>query len=602
MTIIALQPLTSRRVNWVILSVTVLLLFAAWLRLRHIVDFVEWPDEIYTVWNAQGTLSDRLVRTDPYWPPLHGYVVWAWRQLAGPTLEVQRVLSVFISLLATASVYRIGRRLGGLRTGAASALLYAVMGYAVFTGVDVRGYSLLLLFLPLTLWMTIRWLAVPTKRRAWSVVFTLALLLHTGFSALVCIPLLTLWVLVVQPDLFWRWCLVGLAVLGLTAPIIPQFVQENVLGRFDVVSPQLPPLIEALALIYRDFGGSIIFLALLCLAAITLIAIVRRPPVRQTALLLALWILSPIVLYVAVGNRDFWRPRYMWWVLPGLALFIGFALSCWPRKAFPLMLMALATLAWVPVEDSSYRLAATVSPPFRHVFSWFAQQLRPGDVLVIDPHCTCGEPYGWDYFVPLYFPTGYLPVVEEPGDTPRVWYLSNDGWDRDEALFAAISRGRRPSIFVGPWHFLLRLYEGPPDPKGISFGGQVRFHGAEIEGNQTVMGKHERFRVKLWWSADQRLSVDYSMSLAVLDGRGRMVAQADGPARSPDTPEQTSVWEPQVVYEDFRELQLPGNLKAGGYQLVVVVYQWWDGVRLPPEVGFADADALIIKKLQIVSF
>jgi hypothetical protein len=209
--------------------------------------------------------------------------------------------------------------------------------------------------------------------------------------------------------------------------------------------------------------------------------------------------------------------------------------------------------------------------------------MRPGDVLIIDPKCACGKEMGWDLFVPQFFPTGYLPIVSQPGDAPRVWYLSTTGWLRDEALFAAIQKGRRPSIFVGPWNFLLRLYEGPPSWTGAAFGGLIRFNGVEIQKASKILAENETVQVRLWWSAQQPMTSDYSMSLALLDSAGRLVTQADGPALVDGTSSPTSQWQPGAYYEDVRAIHIPTGTTPGTYTLVLAVYQWWDGVRLDPE-------------------
>jgi hypothetical protein len=108
-------------------------------------------------------------------------------------------------------------------------------------------------------------------------------------------------------------------------------------------------------------------------------------------------------------------------------------------------------------------------------------------------------------------------------------------------------------------------------------------NGVEILDTGNIVADNESFEVKLWWSAEQQLNRDYSISLAVLDPQGRLIAQADGPPSAPDTPGQTSNWQPGFYYEDFRRIQLQRGLREGRYVLVVTVYQWWDGERLLPE-------------------
>lgn len=582
---------TRRNRLWLL---TALLLFAAALRISHIADFLEWLDEIWAVWHVQDSLADVFARTTTDWPPTFGVLTWGWMQIAGQHLEVFRWISVLYCILGLAFTYRAALVFNHFwtdRTAPAqkfyaavlSAAVFATMGFTVFSGVDARPYAPLLAFGPLAFWMTIRWLQNATRGRAILVALALSATLYMGFTALTFIAYLTLVVVITKPRLLLQWIGIGILVLILALPLAPQFV-ANSAARLNLLQP-LPPFLEAMTKIYLEFGGTTWFFLPLAAAALLLIALaVRLPGERRKVLLLFIWILVPVTVYFGLNNNEFMKARYVWWVAIGLALFIGYAVVRLPRAAQWCAIGVFVLLPLIPVDFNMYRHAITSSPPYRSVFSWFASHIRPGDVLVIDPYCRCGDrPYGWDYFVRLYFPSSYLPITDHPGAASRVWYLSTEGWEQDEELLAEIRNGRKPSIYVGPWYFLLRLYEGPPSWDGISFGGRIRFHGAEILETGNIVADNETFQVKLWWSADQPLDRDYSFSLAVLDPQGRLIAQDDRPPHAPETPEQTSAWQPGSYYEDVRTIQLRRGLREGTYDLVAAVYQWWDGVRLLPE-------------------
>jgi hypothetical protein len=632
------MPTPVKKTNFYpLISVTLLLLFGAALRLQHLVDFVEWPDEILTLWRTQGSIQDLLLRMPGDWPPLYSLLTWGWVQIAGPSLEASRFLMVLFAVLGMALVYRaVWEFLGGASVGAlnltplrnpnftgafASTLTFAVMGYLIFAGVDVRAYGMLLMLGALALWLALRWLKKLSIGLMIALIVTLAALFYTSFTSILFIGFILLLMFILKPQVMTLPAL-GLIAAGtvvLSLPIIPQFI-ENGPGRVgDVMAQTPPPFFEALAKVYTDFGGSIWFLILL--GAATLIIIVpvgvrrltkgnAKPsplhPETRKSLLLLLWVLFPVVVYIALYNNEFLKPRYMWWVALGLTLLIGYAVARLPRPAAWGALAFLVILPAFPVDFYNYRLAPTTSPPFRQSLRWLSQNMRSGDVLVIDPECTCGEPWGWDYFVPQFFPTGYLPIVTDPGDAARVWYLYNDGWEHDEDLLAEIADGRKPAQFYGPWFFLLRLYEGAPLREGVSFGGKVALHGVEIQNDDTIFGRGESFRVKLWWSAETALDADYSISVAMLDSEGAVIAQADGPAQAPETPEQTRAWQPNFTYEDYRTLQLPPDVADGNYRLVVTVYQWWDGVRLKPQENAVwrifGEDYLQLERLRVIAY
>jgi hypothetical protein len=596
-------------------QLTAVLLLAAGLRILRLVEFVEWPDEIYTLWRSQGSLRNLLTLTPNDWPPLYGVIHWIWVQFTGPTLEASRYLMVLVSLVGIALMYQAARALFSFvhsersrfhRAALLSAVLFATMGYSIFAGVDLRAYGLLLMLGALGIWLTVHWMQKPSRPRAAGVALLIAVMFYTSFTSAAFVALLTVLVIVMRPRLFFRWVGIGIGVLLLTLPIMPQFYEYGP-GRVGGVMDQpVPPFFEAMVNIFRDFGGPSWFLGVVLLLVIAGIAQAARGAFSWRILgALGVWLAFPLFTYFILDNREFLKPRYMWWVALGLTLFAGLVATRLQRALVTASIGAALLLPLVPVDFDNYRLWVTASPPFRMVFSWFAEHLRPGDVLIIDPNCACGVMEGWDYFVPQYFPTGYLPVVERPGNASRVWYLSTSG-ARDEALLREIETGREPSIFVGPWHFLLRLYEGPPDWEGVPFDNKIRLHGVEILDTGTVIAQNERFQVKLWWSADQPLDLDYSMSVAVRDRFGRIIAQADGPVHVAGQPKQTSTWEPSEIYQDIRTLQLPRTLSSGPYTLYVTVYQWWDGTRLLPEenslwpVSDQDNTVLEVQEIYVV--
>ncbi len=602
-----------------LLLLTLLLLFASAIRIGHIVDFLEWLDEIWAVWHAQDSLADVFARTTTDWPPTFGVLTWGWMQVAGRHLEVFRWISVLYGILGIAFTYRAALALILLmsngrahshhhRTAMLSATIYTTMGFTIFSTVDARPYAALLALGPLAFWMTVRWLHSSTLRNAVFVVLSIAATLYVGFTALTFVAYLTLAVLILRPRLLPQWIGVGIGVMVLTLPLAPQFL-ANIGNRLNTMPQPVAPFWEAMAKVYSEFGGSGWFLISLVIAALGLVfLVIRMPPGRRKVMMLFTWVLVPTVVYFGLNNNEFMKARYVWWVALGLALFIGYAALYLPRSTQWGAILVFVLLPLIPVDFNQYRLAITLSPPYRSVFSWFAQHLRPGDVLVIDPNCQCGDrPYGWDYFVRLYFPSYQLPIAENPGTASRVWYLSTDGRPRDDALFTEIQAGRKPSDFVGPWNFLLRLYEGPPYWDGVSFGNGIVLNGVEILDTGNIVADNETFRVKLWWSVNHILDRDYSVSLAVLDPQGRLVAQADGTPRAPDTPEQMSTWQPNMYYEDFRTIQLQRGLREDTYSLVVTVYQWWDGVRLIPEENSLwnrtgeDNSYLVVEQLTILN-
>jgi hypothetical protein len=104
-----------------------------------------------------------------------------------------------------------------------------------------------------------------------------------------------------------------------------------------------------------------------------------------------------------------------------------------------------------------------------------------------------------------------------------------------------------------------------------------------------VWREGETIRVRLWWSADEAVTLDYSVGLYVL-GPERLLGQTDGAPQLLDGPQETSRWASGRYYVDERQITLVNPMPRGDYLLHLAVYQSWDAVRI-------DAPGLTADKL-----
>lgn len=600
-----------------------ILLFAAWLRIYNLVDYYEASDEIWSVWHVQGSFDQMMTRVAYDWPPLFSMLSWGWMQIIGPTLEAHRYLMVLLSLLGMACLYRAAwlffRRIHPnhihhnpvLTAALVTVGVFGTMGYVVFASVEVRAYALLILLGPLALWQTLRWLNQPHHpRRTLLVGILLAALFATSFTTPILIGYLMLLVLLLQPRSFLRWILgVGFVTLMFSLPVVDRFL-SSATNRLNVMFVPLDPFPEQMYWVFLEFLGNPWYVILLITASLLLLVYLHRIRLRwQMLVWFAAFIAFPAVIYLVLERREFLHVRYLWPLMIGLALLVGTVVLVVPRFLRVGLILPVCIMVWIPVQVN-YRRGAAESTPARLILSWLTDHIRPGDVIIQDPLSVPATSRAWrmslDYFIPQYFPEGYLPFVEEPGDHTRVWYLRTQGWENDTALEARIADGRRPSIFVGPWSYHLQLFEGPPLWEGVPFGEQVALHGYEIETNPSAFGEADSIAIKLWWSAVELLAQNYSISLALTTETGEIVSQLDGPAQAPDTPDSMTQWLPGDTYEDFRTLTLPNNLDSGQYALIVRVYDWRTGERLiPAHTGKFESfrgDALLLRWVEIIAW
>lgn len=126
------------------------------------------------------------------------------------------------------------------------------------------------------------------------------------------------------------------------------------------------------------------------------------------------------------------------------------------------------------------------------------------------------------------------------------------------------------------------VYEGPkivtaalPDSRAkanLRFGGGMRLRGYD-------WNSEEKLRVILYWEAISAMDDDYTVSLRLLDGDGKIVSQRDGWPVGGLLP--THLWRPGDFVRDEYEMELPGDTPPGDYRLELGVYRKADEPLLP---------------------
>ena len=132
------------------------------------------------------------------------------------------------------------------------------------------------------------------------------------------------------------------------------------------------------------------------------------------------------------------------------------------------------------------------------------------------------------------------------------------------SLFALASRQLVQSLAVD-----LRFAEG------IQL---LRFERFAYAGHATIY-PGDVLPLRLEWRISRPVSGDYSISLQLLDGEGRLCAQQDGRAEGDFLP--ISAWPVGQGIADQRGLAIPDDLPPGEYCLAVAVYDWETLTRLP---------------------
>lgn len=400
----------------------------------------------------------------------------------------------------------------------------------------------------------------------------------------------------------WRllglWALAGMAF----APWGVVFVYQYILhGGLKHDFPLTRRVLEMLTL---EFLGKpvALFAGLLLLGALSPILRVggwrEARPQKNTALLPVLELLIPLAIIVGLPalNEDFklLTDRNLVIIIPSLALLIGLGITVF--EGFPRAVLIVFLL----VNGVFTRDVILNNPPMRPISRYIAaHQVDNQPVMMEVGGADASLAYHLRQEVSAevrlisalglrenYRNKGIEPLTvlrfEKLNGVEGLWYVY---WNNDPEFLNALSAwGYVRSATAQDTHLGKPIYIYRYDSAAILersaalFGEQIRLHQAVFPAE---IARGEALRAALWWSADLPLPADYTMSVFVLDGAGRLVAQHDGYPSDGQMP--TSSWNVGTLIFDLH--RLPTNLAAGDYQVGVKVYNGVNGTPLLTQEG-----------------
>jgi 4-amino-4-deoxy-L-arabinose transferase-like glycosyltransferase len=539
-------------------------------------------------------------------PPLWFSSYWLWRQIMGESEFAARVQAAFYSLIAVAIVYRIGRDwFGAPRYGLYAAALLGVNAYFFVYALEIRPYGLIMLLVAASMWTYQRWLTHQSARWAFYYAVTVGLMLYIHYFLFVLMLVQAAYFVLRLPSrrLIKQGLGVAVLVFLIWLPWLPfaayqvmhvraaEVAGGNERGAIGAGSTTEATSIEAALRLARTAtnGQAMVYAAVLLVGVIYLwrkedyrLALVWGVGVPAAAML--------VNLLVAV-----YTPRYVVYLVVGLAVAVGAALAALPRRIrLPALTGVIVLTFWSLPQYIPIRV------PLRDLYQQVSALAGPDDVLLFaDGDLT--DPFvrkqAQRYITPNLWERRTRQIAEALPNR-RIWFISGEEWRTDEtrADFAQVEATHPLRQIIGrcdrDWCYLLQLLEAPPNADAALFGDHLGFRGVDVDSLTA-----NTLSARLWWAADETPSLDYSIGLQLLNREGTIVAQSDGPIIDwyNRQPVQTSQMQPNKIYIDARTLTLPPNLPAGEYQLTLVVYQSWDQVRLTLPDG---RDYLLLDTLQ----
>lgn len=347
-----------------------------------------WRDEVATREAATRTLPElwHLVQTIDmvhlfYYTQMH-----VWVAVFGSGYLAMRLFSLLGVVVATAAVFLIGSRLGGLLTGVCAAVIFAMLPMVTWSAGEARSYSWVMA------WGAITFLLLTTalRRRRW----WCWLLFAVAAAALVATFMFASLALLAIPVVAWLrggmrtagWATGSLAVAAAAnLPLVLAATRQQ--GQVDwlpKMSDQLVGLALGEAAWARTSAVWMVGTFLTVIGIVTVLARVRSRKGRWTAVLLLSWLVLPtLVLLLMTVVVPSYVPRYVAVSMPALALVIASALARLPWRASLAATVAVALLGVPSLQEA--RLVTAKDTGYAVVSAFVVRNDRPGDaVLYID--------------------------------------------------------------------------------------------------------------------------------------------------------------------------------------------------------------------------
>ncbi|MEM9952362.1 MAG: glycosyltransferase family 39 protein [Chloroflexota bacterium] len=550
------------------------------------------PDEQLTYQNMRFDFFESMtvLITRNNQAPLWWIQIWAWQRTAGMTEFAGRVNSILWSMITLSLLYQMGKTwFRDKRFGWFAIAILSVNSYFFIYALEIRMYVLGMTTAVLSMWLFSGWLRKRTISSAMMYGLSTAVMLYThyylGFIVIVQVLYFVIfhllnWTLIRQMVIagttaLLAW-LVGLIVLinqlqwiafaesgGLTVPTKPTN-SDTILELAQLASNG-----------YWWLYGIIVLIGLILLWR------------KRWYWLMLVWLIGfPALVFILNTQATVYNIRYTSFLIPAIGLTIGAAIGAIPfDKKFAWSNWSLVIfLCGVSLYNLQNYIPERI--PFRTILGDISQTYQVDDVwyaLPIEAYNFYDDQY--DRYLPDSLIDNRVFSAEDAISNRRIWFTTDRFLQDDvQAEFRLLEATHRvwyvaeSSECSNEYCYIAQLMVAPPMDEAVYFGETLGFLGADIspiEDNQ--------LEVILWWEVEQSPTEDYSISLQLLRDDGSLVTQVD---RQIDPPSDdigeipTSAMIPDDNYIDLRVLDLPPDVANGDYTLQVVVYQWWDGIRL----------------------
>jgi hypothetical protein len=586
-----------------------LLLGIVWISSPGLRERALWYDEWFSVYNAGGGPYGPLsigavwgrVMEDIFETPGHYLLLAEWGRLVGWTEFAVRASSLFLGLLAISGLYRLGRDLFSPLVGFSAAVCFGFSALLIHYLLELRTYTLLTLLTIVVIWAYWRLIyRARTLRIQLLFVASTAALLYAHYMGLLIPAALGLYHLALaRRDRFW-WPTVGLFALAFLLFALPwsgEIIHTVFYARTSETRQMLalssPELLAEAAFLYGNASAALlVFLLGVALGA-------RGRPARFVGFVALAALGSGLLVNLLLPVLN--HVRYLMPAWPPLALLLGVAVQRLQQRGFhPGLVLGIWIAAGIwnagdPAFATHIRGGAFAELPWHTLTATLGARAQPDDAIAYHrPDDVWAIEQIADYYLGD-LPGRYTILEKLPGrdiheeffqqaqlfidHAARVWLVT----DKTRAPNFRLADFQRAlaahyqscgTIFDHP-RLKLDLYSRTPQSDAAPayvFGAGIGLNLVE----PLPPTARAALGVTLGWQVPPDVPpYTYSAALHIENASGALAAQTD--FGLPD-PGYTCL----PVSLDLR------NLPPGDYRVLVMVYAYETGQRLPGRTASGD--------------
>lgn len=557
-----------------------------------------------------------------------------------PTTAIMRLVAVFANLATLIVIALTARLAGGNLAGLMAGAAWAVSALVLENGVYALPNPLIYLLVALSLWLAATALRRPEHQHwcIWSVISGLLAIL----AKYPTVPVLALGggvalvIFVRDRRRGFRYLLIQAGLVLATAVwlIFIYGIDFNSLQREGAVVRQqglgnLLSLERTLNNIYyATVPLNTVALGLLCgLGLLAFIVAKRRGSPRINAGVIGLclvllvtipWLAASFSLVSATSRlRDVLPATTAASVILGLTVAqIAYIIpQRWATAGKALLVLLVAGLVFLPQMAASWQLVQKRVPQDRRVTlrQWADTNLEPGTVLVTRENHKTFNPF-WGG-IPHRYWFDWIEtesILEHPVNDWREAYgisyavLPLSQWQHlqnSEAGRDTLAQMLRLRDFIeppgqrGPEMVIYRLWR-MDEETNVQFGQRIRLMGYDQSARQVAPG--ETIALRFYWQASARPQANYSLFVHLTPADGSdVLTQVDGAPATLERP--TMTWDDpgEMLISTPFELTVPPDLPSGEYRMLVGLYNYLNGQRLPSHADSAAGDSLALTTIVV---